>query len=100
MSKTGDRFEPKKVNKILDEIVAQKQLKKGLTQVKIVEAWNQAMGKNIEKYTQSVSFESGVLYVAVSSAPLKMELTYEKEKIVHLLNNHLENPLITKIVFH
>ena len=100
MSKSEDRFEPKKMNKVLAEIVTQKQLKKGLNKVKVFEAWESVMGINIQKYTQSISFERGVLYVAINSAPLKMELTYEKEKIILRINTFLETPLIERIIFH
>lgn len=100
MSKQEGRFEPKKLNKVLEEIVTQKQLKKGLTSVKVSEAWGKVMGEHIQQYTQSVRFHNGILYVAINSAPLKMELTYGKEKMIKLINEHLENPLIEKIIFH
>ena len=47
------------------------------------------MGKNIQKYTYKVYYKKGILYVKLKSSVLKEELTFEKVKIIKLINKEL-----------
>lgn len=99
-SNKSDEDAPKKIDAVLKEIVTQKSLKKGWTALQVVTAWNKAMGEHIVQYTREIKFNKGTLYVGLNSAPLKMELNFCKDKIIRLVNNQLEVPLVEKIVFH
>lgn len=98
MNNSKNKFDPKPIKVVLDDIVGQKSLKKGLQNIRICNAWGEFMGKHILQYTDEVRFSHNTLYVSLHSAPLKMELKYDLEKIVIRLNEHLKKTLIKKIV--
>ena len=86
MSKRG---ELKNISKILEDVFSQKHFRIGIDNIKVQDAWVKTMGKNIQKYTYKVYYKKGVLYVKLKSSVLKDELTFEKVKIIKLINNEL-----------
>ena len=75
-----------------------KYLAKGLNQIKIKQAWEATIGPHVGQYTQEVSLRGKTLYVHLTSAPLREELSYGKEKILKHLNDALGSNEIQKIV--
>ena len=55
------------------------------------------MGKNIQKYTYKVYYKKGILYVKLKSSVLKEELTFEKVKIIKLINKELGKEYIKEM---
>jgi len=52
----------------------------------------------VNHYTTNVQLKRDILYVDLSSSVLREELSYGKEKIIKMLNEHLKKELIKKIV--
>lgn len=69
-----------------------------MREVSTREAWHDVMGSAISKYTTEVLFQRETLHVKLSSSVLREELSYGKEKIINLLNEHLGETLIKKLV--
>ena len=86
MSKRG---ELKNISKIIEDVFSQKHFRIGIDNIKVQDAWEKTMGKNIQKYTYKVNYQKGILYVKLKSSVLKEELTFEKVKIIKLINNEL-----------
>ena len=86
MSKRG---ELKDLSKIIEDVFSQKHFRIGIDNIKVQEAWVKTMGKNIQKYTYKVYYKKGILYVKLKSSVLKEELTFEKVKIIKLINKEL-----------
>ena len=86
MSKRG---ELKNLSKIIEDVFSQKHFRIGIDNIKVQEAWVKTMGKNIQKYTYKVYYKKGILYVKLKSSVLKEELTFEKVKIIKLINKEL-----------
>ena len=83
---------------VLKQFIDSHRLQKGLDKVEVVDAWNKVMGEAISKYTTQVILERDTLYVQLSSSVLREELSYGRDKIIQLLNDHLDKPLIKKLV--
>ena len=90
--------EPEKINKILDLFVKKGKLKNGLNQIKVKQAWEKSFGLNINKYTTKIKLKNSTLIVNLSSAPLKEELNYEKERILKILKKEIGEEIIQKII--
>lgn len=86
MSKRG---ELKNISKIIEDVFSQKHFRIGIDNIRVQDAWVKTMGENIQKYTYKVYYKKGVLYVKLKSSVLKEELTFEKVKIIKLINNEL-----------
>jgi len=98
MANSKRKFEPQLLGKVLSEIVESKALYRGITNEKINGLWNQLLGDNISQFTDKVELRNETLYVSLSSAPLREELSYGKEKIMWMLNEEMGKETIKKIV--
>ena len=90
--------EPEKINKILDLFIKEGKLKNGLNLIKVKQAWEKSFALNINKYTTKIKLKNSTLIVNLSSAPLKEELNYEKEKILKILKKEIGEEIIKKII--
>jgi len=93
------QHESKKIGSILKEMIEGNPLEKGIDSVRIREVWEQQMGTSILAYTEEIMLKNNTLFVTLSSAVLREELSYGKEKIINLLNESLDKEVIKKIVF-
>ena len=92
------KFEPQSLGEVLDDIIHSKALNAGITNAKVNALWIQLMGENINSYTEKITLKNRTLTVALSSAPLREELSYGKEKIIKMMNEELGEPVIEKII--
>jgi hypothetical protein len=93
------QHESKKIGSILKEMIEGNPLEKGIDSVRIREVWEQQMGTSILAYTEEIMLKNNTLFVTLSSAVLREELSYGKEKIINLLNESLDKEVVKKIVF-
>ena len=91
---------PVSVKNVIDKILLNKKLNNGLLELRIKDAWKNVMGKNINTYTTNITLSKQIIFVKLSSAPLKNELVYRADTIVKLLNNELGQERIKEIKFH
>ncbi len=91
--------ENKHIKQILQAIRKENRLKKGLQKAQIKQLWADLMSDTIAGYTSNIVYEKGTLTVYLSSSALREELNRGKEKIIRLLNEHLGEPVVKKIVF-
>ena len=86
-----------KIKDLIPGMLKENKLQKGMDQISVKEAWEDIMGKGVMTYTESVLLKKNTLIIKLSSAPLREELSYGKEKIVEMLNNYLTNITITSV---
>lgn len=98
MSKKKRSFEPQPLRKVLQQVTAQRNLSKGLNEVKVKLAWEKTVGKHVMQYTTDIKLRGKTLYVYLNSAPLREELNYGKEKILKHLNDALGFNGVQKII--
>ena len=67
--------------------------------VALKHAWEQLMGKVIITRTQDLFFRDKKLFLRLSSAPLRKELSLNKSKIIDMLNQQIGEKIVTDIVF-
>ena len=85
---------------ILKAFVNQKKVKPKIYQKKVEEIWAQRMGKSINQYTSNLKLRKDVLFVTLTSAPLKKELSMGKEKIKRLINDELGEEYIKEVILY
>ena len=94
------RGEIKNISKVLNDVLAQKQFRIGIDNLRVQEAWVKTMGKNIKKYTYTVKYKKGVLFIKLKSSVLKEELTFEKRKVINLINKELGKEYVKDLVLN
>ncbi|MCK5638023.1 MAG: DUF721 domain-containing protein [Flavobacteriaceae bacterium] len=86
-----------KIKDLMQNMLQENKLQKGIDQITVKEAWKDVMGNGVVSYTESVLLRKNTLIVKLSSAPLREELSYGKNKIVDMLNTSLKKDLIKNI---
>ena len=94
------RGEIKDISKVLEDVISQKHFKVGIDNLRVQEAWVKTMGENIQKYTYSVKFKRGILYIKLKSSVLKEELIFEKNKVIKLINAELGKEYVKDLVLN
>ena len=56
------------------------------------------MGNGVKSYTREVVLKGTTLYVELTSAVLRQELTYGKSKIIKMMNDELGREVIKEVV--
>jgi len=65
----------------------------------LISAWGEIMGKPIANRTKKLFIKKDVLFVELTSAPLKHELNLSKDKILNNFKEHLGKVVVSEIVF-
>ena len=73
-------------------------LKGEIQALQIEEVWAKVMGKTIAKYTDNIKVINRTLFITTNVAPLKQELSYQKEKIKLRINEALQSNDIDEVV--
>ena len=85
------------VGEVLKFIIKDNKLQAGMDQISVKEAWKSLMGNGVNSYTKNVVLKGTVLYVELSSAVLREELSFGKDKIIAMLNEELRRDIIKEV---
>ena len=69
------------ISDVLKEFLKSNNLQKGMDKVDVRDAWKNLMGNGVNSYTREIMLRGSTLYVELTSAVLREELSYGKEKI-------------------
>ncbi|MEZ0606919.1 DUF721 domain-containing protein [Fibrella sp. WM1] len=61
--------------------------------------WGRMMGQTIASRTTRLYVRDSVLYIELSSAPLRNELVNAKQKVIQLVNKEIGSEVITDVIF-
>lgn len=86
------------ISEVLKQFISQNKLEAGMDIVNVREAWQSVMGPGVNNYTSEIQLKGTTLYVALSSAVLREELSFGKEKIIKMINEELRKDLVTNLV--
>lgn len=86
------------VGDILKEIIQSNKLQPGMDQVAVRDAWKNLMGNGVNTYTRNIALKGTTLYVELTSAVLREELSFGKAKIIQMLNEELGKEVVKEVV--
>lgn len=86
------------VGDVLKHIIQDNKLQPGMDQIDVKDAWKNLMGNGVNYYTKNVVLRGSTLFVELSSAVLREELTHGKSKIVAMINEELKREVIKEVV--
>ncbi|UGS24414.1 DUF721 domain-containing protein [Flavobacterium channae] len=86
------------IGDVLKQFISQNKLEAGMDVVNVRDAWKNVMGNGVNNYTTEIQLKGTTLYVVLSSAVLREELSYGKEKIIKMINEEIRKDLITSLV--
>jgi len=86
------------IGNVLKQFITQNKLEAGMDVVNVRDAWKNLMGNGVNNYTTEIQLKGSTLYVALSSAVLREELSYGKDKIIKMINEELRKDLVTNLI--
>lgn len=86
------------IGDVLKEIIQTNKLQPGMDQIDVKEAWKNLMGNGVNHYTKNVVLKGTTLYVELSSAVLREELSHGKSKIIAMINEELRREVVKDVV--
>lgn len=94
------RTYPKHIAGIIDEAMERAGLTESLNTQKAAAAWIDVVGPAINRYTTRRYVSGGVLHVYLTSAPLKNELSFNRDRLISAINRVVGAEVITDVHFH
>lgn len=86
------------IGDVLKQFISQNKLEAGIDVVNVRDAWKNLMGNGVNNYTTEIQLKGSTLYVALSSAVLREELSYGKDKIIKMINEELRKDVVTNLI--
>jgi len=86
------------IGDVLKEIIEKNKLQPGIDQIAVKDAWKNLMGNGVNTYTRNVVLKGNTLYVELTSAVLREELSYGKDKIIRMINEELRRDVVAAVV--
>ncbi len=86
------------IKEAIENLLKVYKLKDKLDEKKLIESWEEVMGKMIAKHTKDIVIRNKQLIVTLDSAALRNELSLAKTKIVKILNEKAGKVVITEVI--
>lgn len=99
MSATSRKTKSQSVGEVFEAFLEAYQLKSKFNESYLVTYWERLMGQSIAQRTEKIYISKGILYIRISSAPLRQELVLAKSRIIQKLNQEIGEETIKEIVF-
>lgn len=86
------------IGEVLKEYMEAYRHRGRFTESRIKTIWAAKMPTTIQKYTRDVKLIKRTVYLAIDSAPLRDQLTFDREKIKNMFNTELGEAYVEKVV--
>ncbi|WP_396210995.1 DUF721 domain-containing protein [Flavobacterium sp.] len=86
------------ISDVLKQFIEVNKLESGMDKIDVEQAWKNLMGNGVNTYTKEVVLKGTILYVTLSSAVLREELSYGKDKIIKMINEEMGKEVVKSIV--
>ena len=93
------RRDVKEIKDLVLRNLRQQGLEMPLLQKRLVEAWPVVAGETVSRYTLNAYIMNQTLYVRLTSAALRADLTMRRQEFVRLLNEYVGNQVIADVRF-
>src|SRR6476620_10984853 len=86
------------IGDVIKEFIQENNLQPGMDKIDVQEAWKSLMGNGVNSYTREVVLKGTTLYVSLTSAVLREELSYGKQKIIKMINEELGKEVVQEVI--
>ncbi len=94
----GRKGEPESLGNAIQEMLKTFRIEDKFNETSLINSWEKIMGSPIAKRTSKVYIHNKKLYVHITSAPLKHELSMSRDKILVLLAKELGQTIVNEVV--
>ena len=82
---------------VIKELLKNYDITSKFNEAHVITSWDKLMGPSVTKYTVKIEVEKRILFVKLSNAALKQELSYAREKIKKMLNDEVGEELLLDV---
>lgn len=82
---------------VIQDLLKVYRLESKMEEYDVRAAWEAVMGKVIAEKTSRIALYKGTLTLSVESGVMKEEFSYNKTRIIELLNEYLGKEVVTKV---
>jgi hypothetical protein len=86
------------IGDVLKAFIETNKLQAGMDKIDVQQAWKNLMGNGVNSYTKEVVLKGSTLYVVLTSAVLREELSYGKQKIIKMINEELGKEVVKDVI--
>lgn len=86
------------ISDVLKAFIENNKLQSGMDKIDVEKAWKDLMGNGVNTYTKEVILKGTTLYVTLTSAVLREELSHGKQKIITMLNDEMRKDVVKDLV--
>lgn len=86
------------IGDVLKQFIETNKLQTGMDKIDVEAAWKSLMGNGVNNYTKEVVLKGTTLYVSLTSAVLREELSYGKQKIIKMINEEIGKEVIKDVI--
>jgi len=87
-----------KLGDAISQIFKQEKLDVKISQFTVKNSWKDIVGDMVANHTSAIYFNDKTIFVTLSSAALKQELSFQKETIINSINQFCGYKLVEFIV--
>ena len=85
------------VGEVIKELLKNYDITSKFNEVHVITLWDKLMGPSVTKYTVKIEVEKRILFVKLSNAALKQELSYARQKIKKILNDEVGEEVLLDV---
>lgn len=95
-----ERTDPMTIRQIIDRVIDRSASRDEFLGYRASALWPDVVGPGVNHMTTRRYFRDGELHVYISSAPMKAELSFSRERIAASINDILGREVLRKIILH
>ena len=85
------------IGEVIKELSKNYDITSKFNEAHVITSWDKLMGPSVTKYTVKIEVEKRILFVKLSNAALKQELTYARQKIKKMLNDEVGEEVLLDV---
>ena len=85
------------IGEVIKELLKNYDITSKFNEAHVITSWDKLMGPSVTKYTVKIEVEKRILFVTLSNAALKQELSYARQKIKKMLNDEVGEEVLLDV---
>ena len=85
------------IAEVIKELLKNYDITSKFNEAHVITSWDKLMGPSVTKYTVKIEVEKRILFVKLSNAALKQELSYARQKIKKMLNDEVGEEVLLDV---
>ncbi|MFT4738257.1 MAG: putative nucleic acid-binding Zn ribbon protein [Cyclobacteriaceae bacterium] len=83
----------------LQKYLQEEKIDQQFNEKKLISMWKEIMGSPIANRTSGIFIKNKVMFVKLTSAPLKQELTHARQKVLNLMEEKMGSKIVEEVRF-